>query len=348
METIWFGIIAVMLATYVALDGFDFGVGILHLFVAKTDEERRTTLSAIGPVWDGNEVWLLSSGGILVFAFPKVYASGFSGFYMPLTIVLWLLILRGISIEFRSKEPNRLWREFWDATFFFSSTLMAIVLGAALGNVVRGVSLGASGYFATPLFTTFAPGTNPGVLDWYTVSMGLFTLATLAGHGALYLIWKTEGEVQRRARNLAIPLWGATILLFVVISVGTFAIRPTFYTTLLQRPLAWVTTIGVVASLACIFWSLSKRKELAAFLGSAGFIVSLLAATAIAHYPNLLTSSINSTYNLTIYNSAAGTVNLQTGLIWWLIAITLAVCYFVFLFRSFRGKAKPSSDEHGY
>src|SRR5438045_7729085 len=139
MATIWFLLIALMLAVYVVLDGFDFGAGILHLFVARSDAERRTVLAAIGPVWDGNEVWLIASGGVLVFAFPRAYSAGFSGFYMPLMMALWLLILRGISIEFRSHQPNPLWRSFWDGAFAFSSTLMAVLLGAALGNILRGV-----------------------------------------------------------------------------------------------------------------------------------------------------------------------------------------------------------------
>src|SRR5437762_1854450 len=189
METVWFALVSLMLAAYVVLDGFDFGAGILHLFVAKTDAERRTVLAAIGPVWNGNEVWLIASGGVLVFAFPKVYAAGFSGFYLPLMMVLWLLVLRGISIEFRSKEDNPLWRTFWDNVFFGSSLSMSVVLGAALGNVIRGVPLGSSGYFQGALFTNFQPGPNPGVLDWYTISVAVFAALVLAGHGALFLNW---------------------------------------------------------------------------------------------------------------------------------------------------------------
>src|SRR5437588_813541 len=207
MEMVWFTIVSLMLTTYVVLDGFDLGAGAIHLLVARTDSERRTVLAAIGPVWDGNEVWLIASGGVLVFAFPRAYSAGFSGFYLPLMIVLWLLVLRGISIEFRSHQPNPLWRSFWDGTFFVSSTLLAIVLGAALGNVIRGVPLDASGFFAGPLFTNFTPSHDPGVLDWYTCLVGLFTLAVLAGHGALYLAWKTSGAVNERARELGPQLW---------------------------------------------------------------------------------------------------------------------------------------------
>src|SRR5437660_4669743 len=173
MEALWFAIVSAMLAIYVVLDGFDFGVGIVHRFVGRTDAERRTVLAAIGPVWDGNEVWLVAAGGVLFMAFPRTYATAFSGFYLALMIVLWLLILRGVAIEFRSHQENPLWREFWDTTFSVSSTLMGVILGTALGNVVRGVPLDETGYFAIPLFTNFLPGRCPGVFDWYTTLAGL-------------------------------------------------------------------------------------------------------------------------------------------------------------------------------
>src|SRR5882762_9631531 len=161
MEMLWFAIVSAMLAVYTVLDGFYFGVGILHRFVARTDEERRTVLAAIGSVWDGNEVWLIASGGVLFMVFPKVYSAAFSGFYMALMIVLWLLILRGIAIESRSHQENPLWRDFWDTAFSLSSALLAIVLGASLGNMIRGVPLDETGFFAIPLFTDFQPGTRP-------------------------------------------------------------------------------------------------------------------------------------------------------------------------------------------
>jgi cytochrome d ubiquinol oxidase subunit II len=236
METAWYVIIALMLTAYLVLDGFDFGVGILHLLVAKNDQERRTVLAAIGPVWNGNEVWLIVSGGVLVYAFPKVYAAGFSGFYLPLMMVLWLLILRGLSIELRSHEASPLWRSFFDGLFTFSSTLMAIILGAALGNVVRGVPLTQEGYFSGPLFTNFLPGgTNTGVLDWYTVLVGLFATALLAAHGAVYLNWKTGGAVQERSQNLAPTLWKLTVVLSLVVAGATTIVKPGFFTTLLGR-----------------------------------------------------------------------------------------------------------------
>src|SRR6266700_896840 len=186
MATVWFIIVAVMVAAYVVLDGFDLGAGVIYLGAARTRDERRAIMRAIGPVWDGNEVWLLAAGGTLYFAFPLLYASSFSGFYLPLMIVLWLLMLRGIGIELRAHMQNPVWQGFLDVVFFASSALLAILFGAALGNVIRGVSLGADGYFFEPLWTNFRLGPQPGILDWYTVMAGVVALVTLTAHGALY------------------------------------------------------------------------------------------------------------------------------------------------------------------
>src|ERR1700693_2839350 len=193
MGTIWFWLVAIMIETYVLLDGFDLGAGAIHLLVAKTDEERRQVLASIGPVWDGNEVWLIAAGGTLYFAFPALYASAFSGFYLPLMIVLWLLILRGVSIELRSHSRDALWGTFFDGVFAFASTLLAVFFGAALANVVRGVPLGPDNYFFLPLWTNWRTGAHPGILDWYTVIGGLLAVLALAMHGSLYLALKTEG-----------------------------------------------------------------------------------------------------------------------------------------------------------
>ena len=202
METVWFAIAAGMLATYAVLDGFDLGVGILHRGVARTDQERRIVLAAIGPVWDGNEVWLIAAGGTLFMAFPRAYSTAFSGFYLALMIVLWLLILRGVAIEFRSHQENPLWREFWDTVFSFASILLAIVFGASLGNLVRGVPLGNDGLAGMDLFTNFRTGKEPGIFDWYTTLVGIFALIALAGHGALFLVWRTTGPVSRAKFSL--------------------------------------------------------------------------------------------------------------------------------------------------
>jgi len=344
METIWFVIVSLMLATYVVLDGFDFGAGILHLFVAKTDEERRTVLSAIGPLWDGNEVWLLAGGGILFFAFPRAYSAGFSGFYLPLTMVLWLLILRGVSIEFRSMEKSPLWRSAWDGVFAFSSILMAVVLGAALGNVIRGVPLNAEGYFSGPLFTNLMPGRNPGVLDWYTVLLGVFALLTLAMHGALFLRMKTDGAVRERATSLGGKLWVAVVVVGILMTTATQFIQPTLFATMLTRPLAWILSTGNFAALFAIPWLLRRNSEGGPFFASAALIASSLATAAVGLFPTILRSTLDPANDLTTTSATAGGIGLAVGLTFWLLAIALAIVYFTYLFRSFRGKVNLADD----
>src|ERR1700741_627299 len=216
MPTIWFMIVSVMIAAYVVLDGFDLGAGIIYLAAARTTEERRKILRSIGPVWDGNEVWLLAAGGTLYFAYPQLYASAFSGFYLPLMMVLWLLMLRGIGIELRAHMDNPVWRGFFDVIFSLSSGLLAIFFGAALGNVIRGVPLNAEGYFFEPLWTNFRLGPSPGILDWYTVMAGVVALVTLTAHGALYVALKTDGDLGQRARGIALAVGPGQLALNLV------------------------------------------------------------------------------------------------------------------------------------
>lgn len=346
METVWYIVIALMLTAFVVLDGFDFGAGILHLWVAKTDSERRIVLNAIGPVWDGNEVWLISSGGMLVFAFPVAYAAGFSGFYLPLMMALWLLVMRGLSIELRSKEENRLWRSLWDGAFAFSSVMMAIILGAALGNVIRGVPLDQTRFFAGPLFTNFQPGRYPGVLDWYTVLIGVFTLLALGGHGALYLAWKTEGPVHTRSLACARVLWGAIVIVGILATVATAFVQPRLFPSLISRVWTWPLVALILGGLVTVFRFLPRRAELKAFLGSVAFLVGMLAATAAAMYPYLLFSTLNPSWDLSIYEAATGALALRLGLFWWTPAILIAIGYFVYLFHSFRGKV--GAEGHGH
>jgi cytochrome bd ubiquinol oxidase subunit II len=348
MEAIWFAIVVGMLAIYTVLDGFDFGVGILHRFVARTDEERRMVFAAIGPVWDGNEVWLVAAGGVLFLAFPRVYAAAFSGFYLALMIVLWLLILRGVAIELRSRQTNPLWREFWDTTFSLASALLAVVLGMSLGNVVRGVPVDASGSFFIPLFTDLRPGVRPGVIDWYTALVGIFTLCAVAGHGALYLVWKTTGSVQERSRALAIRAWLAVLPLWLAATAATAWIRTEIFTTLPERPWILAFVVLMLAGVAGVFYFLRRGRELAAFLSSGAFLLGLLAATMAGIYPVWLRSTVDPAYSLTAANSAAESYGLRIALAWWTVGITLAGAYFVYLYRSTRGKADVRAEEHGY
>jgi cytochrome d ubiquinol oxidase subunit II len=348
MAAVWFTIVSGMLAVYVVLDGFDFGAGILHRLVARTDEERRTVLAAIGPVWDGNEVWLIAAGGVLFLAFPAVYAAGFSGFYLPLMIVLWLLILRGIAIELRSREANPLWREFWDTTFALASGLLAVVLGAALGNVIRGVPLDRTRWFFIPLFTDFRPGERPGVFDWYTGLVGVFALVALAGHGGLYLVWKTTGPVQERSRVWARRAWLAVLPLWLAATLATAWLRLETFTNLLARPWALGLVVLMLGGIGGVFYFPRRGRELAAFLSSGAFLLGLVAVTMAGTYPVWLRSTIDPAHNLTAPNSAADDYGLQVALVWWAVGMALAGAYFTYLFRSNWGKVEVHADGHGY
>jgi len=349
MATLWFMIVAVMVAVYVLLDGFDLGAGALHLFLARSDEERRTVVRAIGPVWDGNEVWLLAAGGTLYFAFPLLYASSFSGFYLPLMMVLWLLMLRGIGIELRTHIDDKLWKGFFDAVFGLASILLAIFFGAALGNVVRGVPLNADGYFFEPLWTDWRVGEQNGILDWYTVICGVVALVTLIVHGSLYLATKTEGEFNSRARKVASMLWPVQVLLTGASLVATLAVRPQVLDNYNQWPIGYVIPLVVVVSLLYLFFAQRKQNEKGAFLASCAYITGMLVGAAFALYPNVLPASTSQQYSLTIYNTAAGAHGLSVGLVWWVPGMILALVYFVFIYRMFRGKVKlGESSEHGY
>lgn len=349
MGAAWFVLIAFMLTVYVVLDGFDFGAGILHRIVAKSDEERRTVLAAIGPFWDGNEVWLIASAGVLVLAFPRAYAVALSGFYLPLMIVLWLLVMRGVSIEFRSREENPLWRSFFDTLFAASSTVLALVLGVALGNLVRGVPLNGSGYFEGPLFTDFRVGPHPGALDWFTLLVGLFSVAVLANHGALYLVWKTRNAVRLRSHRIAGVLSIAVAVLFVPVTIATALVDPVLVHRLAARPWAWGFPAVAIAALVALFIFRRRDRELSGFLASGVFIAALLASTASVLFPTILHSTLGESFDLDAYNAAAGQTSLLVGLVLWIPAVCLALAYVAFLFRSFRGKVVEGADEaHGY
>ncbi len=339
MEAVWYFLLGLMFIVYVVLDGFDFGAGILHLFVARNDEERRTVIGAIGPVWDGNEVWLLAGGGTLVYAFPNAYAVAFSGFYLALMIVLWLLVLRGISIEFRSRLDNPLWRSFWDVVLAVSSIVLTIVLGVALGNLVRGVPIGASGWFQLELFTNFAARHGAGAIDWYTALVGVFALLAIAGHGALYLNWKTTGAVQARARKAAPMLWGIALVVFVGITIATYFVRPEYFLRLGARPLSLVLGVFALFSIVAVLVILKRGRELPAFLASSAFFALSLLAIAGALYPTILASSVDPAFDVNAHNAAASPRALTLGLIWWIPALVIAIGYFTYLFWSFRGKA---------
>jgi cytochrome bd ubiquinol oxidase subunit II len=346
METLWFVILALMLIAYVVLDGFDLGAGIISRLVAKNAGERRIVLRAIGPVWDGNEVWLIAAGGVMVLAFPVLYAVSFSGFYLPLMMVLWLLMLRGISIELRSHIEDPLWQSFWDFVFTVASTLLAVFFGAALGNVIRGVPITSEKYFFAPLWTNFRTGPEPGILDWYTVLTGVVAVVGLMVHGANYIAARTSGEVNQRARALVARAWWALVLMTIVSFVATIRVRPDVTHAFLTRPWGLVIPVCVAVSLISINVFQRRGREWAAFLGSAFYLAGMLGGAAFALYPRVL-PAINPEFNLTIFNASAGSYGLKVAAWWWSFGILLAIGYFVYLYRSFRGKVTSLQGE-GY
>jgi len=347
MVTFWFIAVAFMITMYVLLDGFDLGAGAIHLVAAKDDRERRMILKAIGPVWDGNEVWLIAAGGSLFFAFPLLYASGFSGFYLPLIIVLWLLMIRGLSVELRKHIDDPMWAAFWDFMFFLGSSLLAIFFGAALGNVVRGVpQTGEGNFFFQPLWTNFSPFTQePGILDWYTILIAVLALVTLITHGANWISLKTEHDLNARSRKISRAFALATAALTALATPLTFWVSPWMFDNFVQRPYGFLLPLIAIAGLAgMVFFSFTGRDR-AAFLSSGAYILGMLTSTVFAVYPKVL-PAVNSENSLTIFNAASSRYSQTVGLVWWSIGMVLAAVYFIVIYRLFRGKV--SLEDEGY
>jgi cytochrome bd ubiquinol oxidase subunit II len=343
MQTLWFILVGFMLTAYVVLDGFDLGAGAIEPFIAKSDEDRRLILRAIGPVWDGNEVWLIAAGGTLFFSFPLLYASAFSGFYLPLIIVLWLLMVRGVSIELRSRIAHPLWASFWDGMFFIGSTLLAIFYGAAMANVLRGVPLAPNGTFFEALWTDFNPfSSNPGILDWYTILIGLLALATLTAHGATYVAVKTPDPLSTRARFAARVVWAVNVVLLILGTITTWLVQPHVRDSFFSRPWGFIFPLLALAGLVAMIYFNIRRNDLASFFSSCAFIIGMLASAAFALYP-LMLPAVNPAYSLTIYNASGSLYGQTVGLVWWSIGMVLAVIYFVFTYRLFWGKVSMTS-----
>jgi cytochrome d ubiquinol oxidase subunit II len=346
MGFIWFWLVAIMIVGYVVLDGFDLGVGVLHLFLVRTEAERQATLRSIGPVWDGNEVWLLAGGGTLYFAFPLLYASAFSGFYLPLMIVLWLLILRGVSLELRNHIDVGVWRDLLDGVFGLSSTLLIVFFGAALANVLRGVPLQEDGYFFLPLWTNWAPGVHPGILDWYTVIGGVLALAALTLHGALWLVMKVSGDLEQRARNIVPTLCMIVSVLTLVGLWATMAVRTSSLHNYLDYPITFLIPAGVAASLGAIWYFNRAAQPLRAFLSSCLYLFCMLAGACWGLYPTLLPATTGQDRDITLAKALSGPHTLAVGLAWWAVGMALAVGYVVFVYSKFKGKVDLESAGH--
>ncbi len=342
----WYGILAFSLSTYVVLDGRNFGSGMLQRFVAREPLERRQVIAALGPLWTWHEVWLVSTGATLFLAFPRLLASAFSGYYLALFLILWCLVLRGISIEVGGHIDDRLWQTFWDAIFTLSSTLLALLFGAALGNVIRGVPLHADGTFYMTFFTDFRAKGDVGLLDAYTVSVAFFCALVLAAHGASYLYRADRGAGASRggAASLARWLWLAAVPGFVAVSIFTSRVRPELFQGLASRPLAWLGIAICVGSTVALFTGLRSDREERAFLGSSFLIQGILLTGAATLFPVILFSTLDANDQLTAQNCAAPHESLVTASFWWPVSMVLAFVYVFIVRRHYSDRVRATRD----
>lgn len=328
MQTVWFGLIVLLLLGYTVLDGFDLGVGVLGPFLAKTKEEKSRLFSAVGPFWDGNEVWLLAGGGALFAAFPPVYASVFSGFYLALMLVLFALIFRAVSLEFWHYHEER--RTLWSRVFFLGSLVPALLFGLAMGNVLMGVPLDGNGDFAGSFFTLLRP---------FPLVLGLYGLAAFALHGAAYAALKNGGSIRQRAVRLIRPLSVSAIALLTLTLVLGYRVLPHA----VDRYPAWALMMATAGLLAWVSILTRKGRRGWAFLASALATATLWLTAAIIQFPVLLRCS-DGRNHLTIHNSSSSLLTLQAMLIIALIGIPFVVGYTIYTYRLFSRKTTQADD----
>jgi len=336
LNTIWFALIGVLITGYAILDGFDLGVGVLHLF-ARDDMERRINMNAIGPVWDGNEVWLLTAGGALFASFPPVYATVFSGFYVALMLVLAALIFRAVSLEFRGKVDAPCWRRVWDWSFGLGSLLPAVLFGVAVGNILRGVPIDAKGMYS---------GTFLGLLNPYAILVGVVGLVAFVMHGALYMTLKTDGELRERMSRWASGAWVVFVVLYFFVTLYTFFEATHLLDGSFSKPLIWVFLLFLLAAIAYMPMALKAGKYFRAFLSSSVTIGCMIGLAATSMYPMLVPSSIDLAHSLTAYNASSTSRTLTAMLVIALIGMPIVIAYTWYVYRLFKGK--PVITEESY
>jgi cytochrome bd ubiquinol oxidase subunit II len=336
LRVLWFVLLGVLLAGYAILDGFDLGVGILHLG-ARDDRERRVFMSSIGPLWDGNEVWLVTFGGALFAAFPDAYATAFSAFYLPFMLLLFALIFRAVSMEFRSKRPGALWRRAWDAAFSAASLLAALLFGTAVGDSMLGVAIGPAGAYA---------GGLRGLLRPYALLVGALNVSLFALHGALYLNLKTDGALQRRVRRWCWHAFGVFLTLYLFTTIVTLALVPRALGNFSRMPWLWSLVVVDVLALANVPRALFLRRPGQAFVSSAAAIASLIALFGAALYPDLLASSLNPAWSLTVQNASSSRKTLEIMAVIAACGMPFVLSYTAAVYWVFRGKVEPG--EFGY
>ncbi|MBD0833230.1 cytochrome d ubiquinol oxidase subunit II [Aestuariibaculum sediminum] len=355
MELFWYIVLMTMLTVYVILDGYDFGAGIVHLFFAKKEKDKKAITNAIGPFWDANEVWLIASGGVLFFAFPTLYAASFSGFYLPLIMILWLLIFRAIGLELRGQIHNSIWETIWDKAFGIASLLLALFFGIALGNVVRGVNLGMvtngvpvheSHYFFLPLWNpTFSPTTEHlGIIDWFTILLGIIGVVALTIHGANWIIFKTNSDLNDKLKRIVFRLNFALLGLVVISLLVWHIIEPKPFHNFIKTPWLWIFPFITFTGLFGLFFIKRFKKDGQGFIFSALFLFGGITTTVASIFPKLLPSTNTINPDLTIYNMAADDYGLSVGVNWFIVAIILVIIYFTIQYKVFKGKM----DNVGY
>jgi cytochrome bd ubiquinol oxidase subunit II len=330
LNIVWFVLVGVLFTGYAILDGFDLGVGALHLFTKK-DEERRLMLNSIGPVWDGNEVWLVTGGGALFAAFPNVYATVFSGFYLALMLLLAALIFRAVAIEFRSKRPEFWWRQMWDVSFAVSSVLVALLIGVALGNIALGIPVDEHGEFAGTFFSLLRP---------YPLLVGVTTVALFMMHGAIYGVMKTEGELHDKLRVWAMHCIIFFVICAVTLTMATLLFVPHMAARVKEHPWLFTVALANMLSIANIPREFHHGNDGRAFLSSCAAIITLMALFALNIFPNMVYSLPNPENSLTIYNAASSSKTLGIMLVIACIGVPIVIAYTVSIYWIFRGKVK--------
>jgi cytochrome bd ubiquinol oxidase subunit II len=330
LQTIWFLLLAVLFIGYAVLDGFDLGVGVLSV-LAKDDNERGRMVASVGPFWDGNEVWLLTGGGAIFAAFPDVYATVFSGFYLALMLLLAALILRAVSVEFWSKVDSPGWRNAWTAGFFLGSLLPAILLGVAFGNILHGVPVDAGKEYAGTFFTLLNP---------YSILVGVLSLVMFVMHGALYLALKTDGELKAKAIKWAGRGWAAFVVIYLLVTALTAVFAGKMLARYMEGPLPWILVVVAVAAIIAIKLFLNKELVGKAFIASSVAIASLIGVAAVGLFPNLVPSTIDPAYSLTVVNSSNSQLTLTVMLILVAIGVPIMLIYTAYIYRCFRGKSE--------
>lgn len=347
MESLWYLLISLFLIGFATLDGFDIGVGSMYQLIAKNETEKGQVRRAIGPIWGGNEVWLVAGAGTLFFAFPTAYATIFSKFYLGLFLILWSLIMRGLSLELRAQLKNPLWHTFWDTVFNLSSLALAGLWGIVVGNWLRGVPLNMAGDPNVPLWTNFTPGVQPGMIDWYTLLIAVFVVLAVVVQGANFLAYKTDGTLKERAANLSAKIAWVMVPALLVISAVSLIVQPNLLDNYSAWPVGYLLPLLAVGALVALQIFARRRQSGKAFLASSFLTIFLLGTAGFSTFPNFLFDSTGAS-TLTVYNAATHVENLRLGLVWFVIGFSLIVGYVVFMYRSFWGKISAADQSTDY